>query len=112
MTPQDLKQIRQLLDRKLKSIATKDDVQSILRSELKGYATREEFKNLATRNDFVRLEDRFEKKLEKVKIELLLKIDSVEAGTYETFDKNKADKEDLRNLKEKVEKLEEEFQTS
>lgn len=79
MTSTDLKQIDELLIKRLKSFATKDDL-----------------KNLATKDDLKRLEK-----------EIIEKIDESQMEIVETVEKHKADRIQVQGLEKRVGKLEE-----
>lgn len=61
MTTNDIKQIDSLLEKRLKNVATKDDLKSFVtkddakqfatKNDLKNFATKDDLKNFATKND-------------------------------------------------------------
>jgi len=94
MTSLTLKQIEDLLDRKLdqkfeenlQNFSTKDD--------LKNFATKDDMKNLATKEDMQEIKETLEK---------------IEIALFTVTDKNKADKKELDQLTKRVGKIEKTF---
>lgn len=107
MNSYDLKQIDNLVKKRLKNFATKDDLKQELKDyptkadlnkELKGFATKADLNSFATKADLKDLKNQFE-----------LKIDEAVASIIEVVDKNKADKKDLDIIETRVSKIEEEL---
>lgn len=97
--------IRPQIDALKKNMATKDD--------LKGMATKDDLKNLEAKfegkleTDLKRLEKRVNDKIENFKIEIIERIEESEMEIIATVDKHKEDKETVKVLGKRVDRLEE-----
>lgn len=137
MNIQDLKQIDQIIAKRLKNVATKDDLKRELKNypttvylnqQFKKFATKDDLKNFATKDDLKQelkkyaTKDDLQQELQKyatkddlrnglIKLEnqLQLKIDEAVTDIIEMVDKHKADKKEVNDLEIRVSKIEEEL---
>ncbi|OGH12005.1 MAG: hypothetical protein A2857_03625 [Candidatus Levybacteria bacterium RIFCSPHIGHO2_01_FULL_36_15] len=137
MNAHDLKQIDDLIEKRVKNLATKDDLKRELRGyptkkdlqeELKRFVSRDDLKNFATKEDLSRFATKndlkdFAKKgdlknfatkddLKLLGKDLESKMDDVASFIISSIDKHKADKRDLDSLEKRVEKAEEALHVS
>ncbi len=97
-----LKQIEQLLDKKLKNFATKDDVQAIVSNQLKGYATKD---------DLVKQTEHFDKKLDEQTKHLEQTMGDLGGEILEAVDRVGASKDEMSDLDKRVTKIQKTLQS-
>jgi len=95
----------------LKGMATKDDLKGMAtKDDLKGMATKDDLKGMATKDDLKKLETGLRGELETglkgLEKRLIEKIEESEMEIITVVDKHKEDKETVRVLEKRVDRLE------
>lgn len=106
-TRDDLKNLKAEFKDDLKGMATKDDLKKLetdLRDELKGMATKDDIKNMATKDDLKGMATKDD--LKNLEIKLLAKMEESEMEIIAVVDEYKEDKENVRILEKRVDRLE------
>lgn len=105
MNTSDLRKIDNLIKKRLKNVATKDGLKKFAtRNDLERFATKNDLKNVATKDDL----KRFTTKDDLAVLQKTFKndLDDAVVQIIEIVDKNKADKEIVRQLEERVKAIE------
>lgn len=114
-----LQQIDELLKKRLSGLPTKDDLKDFARKDdLKGFATKKDLNSFATKDDLRKelskyaTKDELRKVLEALKKELIEHSDQLFADLFESTDKRKADKTQVKQLEKRVVRLEDQVISS
>lgn len=112
MTPHDLKQFEQLLDKKLNGLTTKEDLKRFAsKDDLEKFATKDDLENFVTRDDLKQFEIKLDNKLEKLSGELQNKMGELGVEIKKFIEGGSASKKEHEDLERRVEILENEFQS-